>query len=670
MAALGLVLAGLQGAPVAFAGPPSPPSGAPSVTDTSVPVIPVAPAPQTPGPQTPAPQAPAGKTQAGQRSEATVAKQVIAQVPSRTTTAFNALAVTWKRGATTTTLDNASIQVRTRSATTGAWTGWSTLTPDEWSGGTDAPSRAGTDLLWTDGESNGLQVQVTDASSGTSSATPAAKQTLDDVQVSLINSPEVASDANLQATAAQAATQSTGGTKVVPRPAIISRSGWGADESMRTSCDSGPDDTIYGAVIHHTAGTNDYTKAQSASIIRGIMAYHIKSRGFCDIAYNFLVDKYGQIFQGRCCDLTIPVHGAHALDWNTETVGVAFMGNFDTATPTSAMLTAGEKLVAWKLSGYYRDPTGTVTLAGKKLNVIFQHKDVYATSCPGTNVSSQMPAFRTAVKKTMGTGTSPIRQWYEKQGGESSSIGKVYRMEQPIGGGAWVEFSNAFAFYHVNYQVTYLKSASRTKLLQLGNVTGSLGWLTTSEAYTANRTSLVSRFQYGAIFNSPRGAHVITGSMAHRYQLRGEDNGVLGRLGSDPRQAGDGSQWQSFDKGYITYSAAAGAHTLRGTFATQWNGFTTAQRSYYGLATTDETHLTRGWKQVHLHAAMYNFAGNQTVVPGGFWTAYQKLGAETGRLGYPTSGQYGVAGVGQAMDFEHGTLTMSKATGAVSVTYR
>ncbi|MFZ0835153.1 MAG: cold-shock protein, partial [Mycobacterium sp.] len=80
-------------------------------------------------------------------------------------------------------------------------------------------------------------------------------------------------------------------------PAIISRAQWGADESMRcgpTTYDKG----IRAAVIHHTAGSNDYSPQDSAEIIRAIYAYHTRTLGWCDIAYNALVDKYGQVFEG------------------------------------------------------------------------------------------------------------------------------------------------------------------------------------------------------------------------------------------------------------------------------------------------------------------------------------------------------------------------------------
>ena len=71
------------------------------------------------------------------------------------------------------------------------------------------------------------------------------------------------------------------------------------------------------AVVHHTAGANGYTAAQSAAIVRAIQIYHVKGNGWNDIGYNFLVDKYGQVFEGRYGGVERNVIGAHAEGFNT-----------------------------------------------------------------------------------------------------------------------------------------------------------------------------------------------------------------------------------------------------------------------------------------------------------------------------------------------------------------
>src|SRR5262249_25124913 len=81
-------------------------------------------------------------------------------------------------------------------------------------------------------------------------------------------------------------------------PQIIPRSGWAADESIRRAPPVYAP-TLQFALVHHTVNANTYTCAQSASIVRGIEVYHVKGNGWNDIGYNFLVDKCGQIFEGR-----------------------------------------------------------------------------------------------------------------------------------------------------------------------------------------------------------------------------------------------------------------------------------------------------------------------------------------------------------------------------------
>src|ERR1700693_2847313 len=99
-------------------------------------------------------------------------------------------------------------------------------------------------------------------------------------------------------------------------PLILSRASWGADEGIRRRRHPDYADTVRFAIVHHTAGSNSYTRAQSAAIVRGIERYHVLANGWDDIGYNFLVDKYGQIFEGRWGGIDRNVVGAHAQGFN------------------------------------------------------------------------------------------------------------------------------------------------------------------------------------------------------------------------------------------------------------------------------------------------------------------------------------------------------------------
>jgi len=176
-------------------------------------------------------------------------------------------------------------------------------------------------------------------------------------------------------------------------PPIVPRSAWGADESIRRA------DPLYApsirfAVVHHTAGPNDYSPAQAAAILRGIEIYHVKSNGWNDIGYNFLVDRYGTVYEGRYGGIDRNVIGAHALGFNSGSVGIAVIGTFSTAAIPAAAEASLEKLLAWRLDLAHVDPLSSLTvLSGGSeryaagvpvvLRAVSGHRDTGSTTCPG-----------------------------------------------------------------------------------------------------------------------------------------------------------------------------------------------------------------------------------------------------------------------------------------------
>ena len=137
--------------------------------------------------------------------------------------------------------------------------------------------------------------------------------------------------------------------KVAPKPYIYSRAQWGANEKLRdqTARRYG---TVKAGFIHHTVNANNYTAAQVPALLRGIYAYHTQSRGWRDIGYNYLVDRFGRIWEGRCGGVDQAVVGAHTLGYNEVSFAMSAIGNFDIAQPPQAVLNAYARLFAWKLS--------------------------------------------------------------------------------------------------------------------------------------------------------------------------------------------------------------------------------------------------------------------------------------------------------------------------------
>lgn len=205
----------------------------------------------------------------------------------------------------------------------------------------------------------------------------------------------------------------TGGRHSVtaPRPPIVIRSGWGADESLRER------DFLYtkalkAAFVHHTAGTNAYSCAEAPSIIRGIYRYHVLTNGWRDIGYNFLVDKCGTIYEGRAGGVREPVMGAHTLGFNERTTGIALLGSHGTTAPSKAAVEAISLLTAWKLDLSGVNAAGTTTLVsgggtypkGKKVkfHTISGHRDGYTTDCPGDRLYQELGTIRETAARLQG----------------------------------------------------------------------------------------------------------------------------------------------------------------------------------------------------------------------------------------------------------------------------
>ncbi|WP_175408425.1 peptidoglycan recognition protein, partial [Streptomyces sp. TRM64462] len=197
-----------------------------------------------------------------------------------------------------------------------------------------------------------------------------------------------------------------------PRPAIVTRKGWGADESLRER-DFLYTKTVRVAFVHHSATGNNYTCSQAPSVLRSIYRYHTRSMGWRDIGYNFAIDKCGNIYEGRAGGVAKPVQGAHTLGFNTNSTGIAVLGTHTSAAPPAATVTAVAKLTAWKLGLHGMDPRVKTTLTSgggnlyKKgtratLNVISGHRDGYATECPGAQLYSKLGTTRNTAASYQG----------------------------------------------------------------------------------------------------------------------------------------------------------------------------------------------------------------------------------------------------------------------------
>ncbi|MGC9535415.1 FG-GAP-like repeat-containing protein [Streptomyces sp. UG1] len=392
------------------------------------------------------------------------------ELPRTSTEQFSLLGVSWTGAAKK--LDGTA-QVRTRNLETGEWSGWQNLDLDGDQPDKNEPAaRSASEPLWV-GPSDGVEVQVvgkdgtasaglpkrlqvtlvdpgvvtaaettstgsefepaafaaetspspaetaTDTATDTESATasPASGESTAETTASPSpsdsTSPSPSESDSTSASPSPTETKPTAPPSTVNQPPIINRAAWGADESK---VDDPPTylDKIDAVVVHHTAGSNSYSCAQSASIVRGLMAYHVDGNGWNDLGYNFVVDKCGQIFEGRAGGVDLPVQGAHTYGFNSYTTGITVLGDFEgdpargkpAGRPSRAAMESVARVAAWKLGQYGGDPNGKVTLTAKgntgvwnegeqaTLNQIMGHRDAYATACPGANLYSKLGEIR------------------------------------------------------------------------------------------------------------------------------------------------------------------------------------------------------------------------------------------------------------------------------------
>ncbi|MET8102728.1 peptidoglycan recognition protein [Streptomyces sp. NPDC005236] len=399
-----------------------------------------------------------GPVQAHVRSAALTIDGDRAEIPERDTQPFSLVGLSWTKP----TADlPGSVEVRARSTSSGRWGSWKALNVGGRGAAAEESRRGATEPAWV-GSSDGVQVRVdgkgsalpaglrldmVDPGKGSTAVRPEPAAYAIDAEPSdeatatpsdavtttpeegESTSPPPADDsaspspsestasssptatttpsasASTSADASPTATVPPAPASTAPKPVIVTRAQWGADESLNDEA-PGYGTEIKVVFVHHTVDANTYTCAESAALVRAIRAYHIKSNGWKDIGYNFLVDKCGTIFEGRKGGVDQPVIGAHNPGFNTNSAGIAVLGEYSSIDASAAAKASVAQVAAWKLGQYRHDPAGKVDLTASMDNGKFKlgqtasfyrisgHRDGYFTECPGNKLYASVSEIR------------------------------------------------------------------------------------------------------------------------------------------------------------------------------------------------------------------------------------------------------------------------------------
>ena len=346
---------------------------------------------------------------------------------------------TWTGGEDGAPPEGVSIYLRVRQD--GEWSPWYLNEPSD-AGRDDGAGRAGTDELVTGGadavqasvvgDAAALPADLTlalvpDHPSGesdlgaadvrTAEAEPTGVAAASAAQSGLRDDRGPAGDLT-DAGAVQLPSAAPAAVQDDPSALVTTREEWGANPAyLNWWPNYAPADHV---VVHHTAGTNDYTAEQSPSIVRGIYYYHAVILGWGDIGYNLLVDKYGQVFEGRYgtldSDPGTMVVGGHSYGANTGTMGIAMMGNYSFVSPSSIQIERVGQMTGWFLAragvtDAYGSSRFTFRATQKyrrgqtiDLDTISAHRDVGYTTCPGDVGYSMMDWIRSAAQEQIDDG--------------------------------------------------------------------------------------------------------------------------------------------------------------------------------------------------------------------------------------------------------------------------
>ena len=421
-------------------------------------------------------------------------------------------------------------------------------------------------------------------------------------------------------------------------PKVISRAQWGAG--------AGPGATytepVSAATVHHTAGSNDYTPAQAAGIVRGIWDYHTNTLGWGDIGYNALVDKFGNIYEGRAGGMDKAVEGAHVGGFNENTWGVSMMGDYQKAQPSPAAIQAMGEIIGWKAAVAGFDPLGKTDLyadfnfggsryaagQGGSFNTINAHRDFHYNTCPGDNLYAQLGTIRTiaaakaAAVKTGGAVTNPAQPTVpanptppvttdpsRKKGTVTNADGTTTTVTSP-------------------------DASSQARGLDLAGLASGDPVAVATAAGTIAGVLVLFANQYGLL---PGGAKSVGGIEILPGLTLASVTPYIGPILKFAGQGEAADMWKQFEPTLGMITGTTG-----------------------GVGGNNYAFFENG-------IAIQNSSGDIHTMPGEIADAWLQQGLDGGPLGLPTSDQYSPTKDEVKVDFQGGNISFNPQTGAVDI---
>ncbi len=373
----------------------------------------------------------------------------------------------------------------------------------------------------------------------------------------------------------------------------VTREQWGADQCPpRAAPEHGE---VKAVAVHHTVSLNDYTPEEAPQIVLAICRYHRNSNGWNDIGYNALVDRFGTIYEGRAGGLDQAVVGAHAQGFNSQTAGVANIGDYSSAGASDEALSATATYIRWKLGVHGRPLSGPVTLtsgggtesryaAGTKVTVdrVLGHRDVGKTACPGDGLYDQLDQIRSLV--TSGT---PFATFSARVSAALADYTADYGQDVPVNGTLAGPDGNRLAGQPVEVQVNS-DNVWRTSRRLVTGADGSFA----SDLRPSKRMYIRVRFPGSADVRAASSSRLLlrlrprvaftrppkTGSRGRRVSVKGTV-APRKREVSVVFQQRVGTRWRTVGR--------RAARTSKGRFATSFVPAFRASYRYYAVVKSD-----------------------------------------------------------------------------------